>query len=180
MRVHLSPSEVWIAGQLANMRGIRNLERQLHDRYGDTGTLGVDHHFGGVLGEMSLAKHMDKYYCGNIHDFGAPDLGSHLQVRAVTAPHHRLLLHPWSPATGKGDKDGDVFISVLIELGSWTVNGGVDVLLRGWLFGGDGKRQEWWEDESKGKKRPAFFVPNSELRPLEDILGETSGPAHGE
>lgn len=171
IRLRLSPPEVWIAGQLAQMRGIRNLERRLHERYGGTDLLGIDPHFAGIMGEMTVAKKIDRYYCGNFDDFTAADLGSHLQVRACSEPTDRLILHPYDPHTNKGDKDGDVFISAQIERGSWTRKTGVNVLLRGWIFGRDGKRPEWWEDGKKGKKRPAFFVPNSELRPIEDIVG---------
>jgi hypothetical protein len=37
-------------------------------------------------------------------------------------------------------------------------------ILRGWIWGREGKRDEWWTDPACG--RPAFFVPQNALRPM--------------
>jgi hypothetical protein len=58
-----------------------------------------------------------------------------------------LILHP-------KDKDHDRFYLCV------GMNGEYDI--RGWIFGIEGKRSEYWDDPTR-KGRPAFFVPQEKL-----------------
>jgi hypothetical protein len=37
-----------------------------------------------------------------------------------------------------------------------------DYVIRGWIYGAEGKQDMWWDDPT-GKGRPAFFVPQHAL-----------------
>lgn len=77
------------------------------------------------------------------------DVG-HLQVRHTQHEDGHMIVHD-------RDKDHDPFILVTGSIPKLT--------LRGWLYGKDCKKPEYYRTE--GVRHPAYFVPQSELKPLE-------------
>ncbi len=80
------------------------------------------------------------------------DIGK-LQVRSTRYNSGSLLLH-------RTDKDDDVFILVIANDPEYT--------LAGWIAAKDGKQEKWWHDV--GYKRPCFFVPQSALKPMTELV----------
>jgi hypothetical protein len=64
-------------------------------------------------------------------------------------------LHP-------GDKDQDELPFVLVHPEAPKFH------LMGWCYGHEGKQQKYWADKQRSD-RPAFFVPQTDLRPIETL-----------
>lgn len=157
--IELTNHNLQTAGLVGVGRNIKGLKNE--GRYGCvTATVGWQVHCDGACGEMALAKYLGVFWDGNMGNFKAADVGA-LQVRTTQRAAGSLILHP-------GDKDEDVFILVLSHnLPSF--------LLRGWIYGHEGKVQKWWRDGTEG--RPAFFVPQSALHDM-STLPVAQGPRH--
>lgn len=147
--VVLAPAEMMQAATVGLIRQLQNLRDQREPAHGAGDEKDWQKHVEGALGEFALAKVLDRFPSG-AHGFRARDVGK-WQVRTTRHPDGRLILH-------HSDADDDRFVLVT------GVNG--DYVLRGWILGRDGKQQKWWVDPS-GKNRPAYFVPQSALRPLD-------------
>ena len=136
---------------------------------GKAGRYGVDQvrngwqiHCDGACGEAAVAKAFGLYWDGSIGDFGATDVGEY-QVRTNPNEWGDLILH-------ERDNDADPYILVLSH-------GSPDFNLRGWIYGSEGKLSEYWRDGSPG--RPAFFVPQDKLRPIEELITGRATPGRG-
>jgi hypothetical protein len=81
----------------------------------------------------------------------ADDVGIY-QVRSTRLDGGSLILH-------KTDKNEAIFVLVTGEAPEFKV--------RGWMRAVDGKQEKWWRDT----KRPAYFVPQSVLEPMETLPG---------
>jgi hypothetical protein len=148
MEVTLSWSELLVAYVVAALRQISNIKHGKRDRYGASPEDGFSLHVKGCLGEMAVAKALGIYWCGNLGDFGAADVGD-LQVRTRSRHDQDLIVHP-------SDKDTDRFILV--------TGTGDRFVLQGWCYGEEAKLQAYWKDPAGG--RPAYFVPKSALSPM--------------
>ena len=100
----------------------------------------------GALGEVALAKALNVFIADH-GDMKCPDVGD-VDVRMTMHENGRLIIHP-------DDPDDRAFYLVTGAYGDYVV--------RGWIRGGDAKRDEWWTDPSGG--RPAYFVPQDALTP---------------
>jgi hypothetical protein len=69
-----------------------------------------------------------------------------VQVRSTSGHRNCLILH-------KTDPDDKAFVLV--------TGTAPNFVLRGWIWGRDGKNEEYWRDPVGG--RPAYFVPQSAL-----------------
>jgi hypothetical protein len=154
--VNLTWSEMWFGALVGVMRRIQDLKLERPDRYGaDKHDDGWTHDIEAALGELALAKAMGVFWNGAIGNLKADDVGV-LQVRTTRYDNGRLTIHP-------PDADDRAFVLITGRAPHFT--------LRGWMRACDAKQDKWWTDPTGGK-RPAFFVPQSELHPIEDILGE--------
>ena len=84
------------------------------------------------------------------------DVGRDIQVRRRSRRGWNLLLHP-------GDPDNHRFVLVYGELPTFV--------LAGWTTGYEGKVDRYWGDPYK-TTRPAFWVPQDELRDPEELKAE--------
>lgn len=107
----------------------------------------------GAARECAAGKLLKIYWHHNIGITQDYDLFPDLQVRGTEHPRGRLLVR-------QRDKDTDRFIFVTRVAREFE--------LRGWIFGGEAKKEEWWADPTK-KNRFAYFVPHDALRPMETI-----------
>lgn len=146
--VTLSPTDMRIAAAVACERHIQNVFAGKPDRYGAPPNAAWQLHIEGCLGEFAYAKFAQRFWNGNVGDLKAADVGN-VQVRASSDLRYRLILH-------HDDADDQAFVLVL--------GTGPRYLLRGWCWGREGKREEYWTDPKGG--RPAFFVPHTALRPM--------------
>jgi len=154
--VILNKSEVFEAAMVGVMRHCKNLTRP--DAYGFQGD-GWGVHIAGAMGEKVVAKYLDRYWSAVVDNPWAldGDVGSHLQVR--TKPQKRSR-DPWLTLHPK-DKDEDVFVLVCGDAPVFE--------LAGWIRGSEGKDQKWWSDPQQ-TQRYAFFVPASQLHPMDEFL----------
>jgi hypothetical protein len=155
MIIELTASQMMIANLVASMRQVQNIKEGRRDRYTSaTGGRVTDtwqKNAESCMAEMAVARHLCIYWDGNIGNRAAADVGPY-QVRHTDRANGCLLLHP-------PDKDGDIFILVTGENGTYN--------LSGWIYARDGKTLEYWKDPVGG--RPAFFVPQKALNPLNII-----------
>lgn len=105
----------------------------------------------GAVGEACVAKYLGQYWLG-VGTFGGDDVGQY-QVRATGWKEGTLRLHP-------KDRDDRPYISVYVCEGRGVIHG--------WLTGAEGKQQRYWSDPTR-QGRPAFFIPSSDLHPMEEL-----------
>jgi hypothetical protein len=112
-------------------------------------------HLLGAAGEMAVAA-----YLGLKHELykekearrGSDDLpGMDIKTRSKSC--YDLIVQ-------KHENPSKKFILVTIE--------NQRTLLHGWCYGHEAMREQYWADPARG--RPAYFVPQSSLRPMESLL----------
>lgn len=138
------------ATHVGYLRQLSNLGRA--DAYGfDADGWGA--HIEGATAEYAVAKHYDLPWSGVVKNPWKlqGDVGE-LQVRSTKVYGNRLITHPKD-----GDDDWFIFVVSSSDLLSHE--------LMGCMKGGVSKFKDWWEDPTG--KRPAYFVPNKSLYPLE-------------
>lgn len=157
--VSLSPAEVAFAVEVGRAR------QRMHDvlDHADGKVLddGQDVHVQGCLGELAVAKALGLPWDGKFFDDAkwqewrknGHDV-SGLEVRSTRWRSGRLILHR---------DDNDALPFVLVR----ACNGAL-FEIAGWYWGRDGKKEAWWEDV--GRNRPCFYVPNSLLRPMGELI----------
>jgi hypothetical protein len=108
----------------------------------------------GCAGELAVAAWLDRYWTGTPGglDRDRGDVAGY-HVRTRPAADYDLPLHPEDPDRG-------VFLLVVGPLPTMRIVG--------WLYGGRGKRREWWHDRYQAG-RPAYWVPQTALRPLRTL-----------
>lgn len=157
MIVTLTWAEMQLAYLVAGQRRIMNMKKGLSGRYGAPEGEGSEElDLIAARGEMAVAKALNLFWTGTVGDYGAVDVGGMVEVRTRTKKWHALILHP-------GDNDNLPF--VLADASSPP-----QIRLAGWIMARDGKRKEFWGDPS-GKNRPAYFVDQEHLRPMEELVG---------
>jgi hypothetical protein len=147
--IRLSEAEMLTAAIVGARRQAENLAKGRLDAHGARKANGWQLHIEGACGEMAFAKYADRYWTGNLGDLDADDVGR-WQVRTRSEHSFDLILH-------RTDPDDRAFV---------LVTGTAPVyVIRGWIMGRDGKREEYWSDPARN--RPAFFVPQAALHPME-------------
>jgi hypothetical protein len=112
-------------------------------------------HIEGACGEVAVAKAMGRYWGGSVNTFkSGGDLDSTgWEVRTRSDHAYNLIVRD-------NDADERVFILVTGQAPNYQV--------RGWLKAADAKREEW--KKNYGGHGFAYFVPNSELREMGDLI----------
>lgn len=144
--VALTLPELLLGASAGAMRQVENI------KLGRKAAFGAGHdndwqlNIEGVLGEMALAKYLNRYWSGK-GTFRAPDVDQ-VDVRTTAHPKGHLLIH-------KEDPDDRRFYLLRGACGSYEVCG--------WILGRDAKQDRFWGDKFK-TGRPAYWVPQTELR----------------
>lgn len=131
-------------------RGLRGRNRG--PRYGQKA---LDVHLLGAAGEMAVAS-----YLGLKHELyketeakrGSDDLPG-IDVKTRSKSRYELIVQ-------KQENPSKKFVLVTIE--------NQKTLLHGWCYGYEAMNEQYWADPAGG--RPAYFVPQSVLRPMEELL----------
>lgn len=161
MIVTLSWAEMQLAYMVAGQRRIMNMKKKLPGKYGAPEREGSEElDLVAARGEMAVAKALNLYWTGTVGDYGAVDVGGLVEVRSRTKDWHSLILHP-------SDRDDLPFVLA-------DVSDPPRVRLSGWIYAKDGKQDKFWSDPS-GKNRPAFFIEQKHLRPLEELVKIVGG-----
>lgn len=146
--VKLTASEMIQAAVVGSMRQVQNLTKCRRDAHGLSPENGWQVHIEGAAGEMAFAKWANRYWSGNLGDLQADDVGQ-TQIRTRSRHGYELIVHP-------DDADERVFVLLTGLAPTFRI--------RGWIWGWDAKRSEFWKDPAGG--RPAFFVPHVALHPM--------------
>jgi hypothetical protein len=144
--IRLTFGEMSMAAAIASLRYTSNIIKQRPHQHGQTGyRWPVD----SLCAEIALARHLNRYWNGDVNNTKERDVGGMIDVRSCE-PGKRLILHP-------DDPDDVPFVLAWISVLP-------DVELVGWLLGRDGKQPEFWDDPGTG--RPAYFIPKGRLHDM--------------
>lgn len=149
MIVKLTPLEMRLAAMVGVEREIDALANNRRLTYGADPALVFANHIIGAFGEYAVAKVLRSAWGSTMPDYQG-DVGS-VHIRTTAHPRGNLILHP-------ADRAEDPHILVRGNLDSWE--------LMGWCYGWEGQQERYWRDF--GNNRPAFFVPVSALRKIDD------------
>ncbi len=152
MKVKLTYSEMYVGAMVGILRQIRDLQS---GKIGGSGGRNKPAdapdwwqvHIEGALKEQALAQYTGCNWTAVGDQYGN-DVGPH-EVRSTDLDHGCLLLHD-------SDADDTPYWLVVGQHGEYRIVG--------WIWGRDGKRDEYWQDKS-GQNRPAYFVPQAALHP---------------
>lgn len=151
--VVLTWAELEIAAAVGTRRNIESLRdgNKPHRLLGGHEDLpGWQGHIEGAAGESAVAKFLNRYWSGSVNTFKTGGDVGDVQVRTRSRHNFELIVRP-------KDRDEDWFV---------LVTGLAPVfLVHGCLRGGDAKRPEW--SATHGGGAPAWFVPQSEMRPFQ-------------
>ncbi len=146
MEVRLSVSEMRIATQVGIERCFHVIQANRANTHGETNDLFWQRHIEGAMGEMAFAKFSNLYWNGTVGYVHLADVGPY-EIRTTTHEDGRLILH-------HDDRNDARFILAVGVRGKYD--------LKGWIFGRDGKKDEFVDDPQGG--RQAFFVPQNKLK----------------
>jgi hypothetical protein len=155
IEVDLSLSEIAVAGQGGILRQVAALKAQLRDpdaHHRDP----VEAHVSGAIAEWAVSKVLKRPWDPTIGIQWAGEVEGDvgiIEVRSTAVPNGHLIAHDYS-------FDDRPYLLVLTHRMPVFV-------LRGWLMGRDCKNREWWR---ANVPRPAYFVPQAALRPVEELI----------
>ena len=151
MRIALDDRQRRFAGYIARFRHARGGCGQ----YGTRGGLWLD--VGAAEAELVVAIGL-RLPWSSAFVLGGPDVGSDLEVRWTHRARGRLIVH---------DDDPNDYLGVLV-IGAPSERQHA-YLIAGWLEIALAKRRRFIDVPRAGGR--AYFVPQSELRPIEELVG---------
>jgi hypothetical protein len=150
--VTLTWHEAIMAAHIGVMRQVAAIKAGKKDRHGYDGE-GWNEHCEGACGEVAIAKMLGVFWDGSVNTWSAHDLPG-LQVRTRSRHDYELLVRPC-------DCNETPWVLVTGKCPNYRV--------RGYVYGREAKRREWLQ--SYGGRPPAYFVPHSNLRSVEELYG---------
>lgn len=107
----------------------------------------------GACGEIGMAKALGLWFVPGLNTFHvSADVLHDVEVRGTALPHGSLIVRD-------NDADERRFVLALVD--------GTSVTLAGWLWGGEAKQEKWFRKPPK--ERPAWFVPQRAVRPMNTL-----------
>jgi len=160
MIVHLTKGELQMAKAVGQRRqeSAKKAGRAEAHGHTDDEAKGTWDHILGATGECAAAKGLNRFWFQPVFaDRHLGDIGVGLHVRSTDWKTGSLIVH-------ESDPDDGVFI-LAIQDGSiperWDIIG--------WIVARDAKKEEHWWDITR-TKRPAYFVPQWELKSMELLV----------
>lgn len=157
MRVTITEDEFATAAFVALLRVHHSLKGERKDALFEKDTFkNLDVHMKGTVGEVACSKALGIPWPMHVNVFkGKPDLPPDIEVRLRTNHDHDLII-----------RDGDdADRRYVLVTGSPP-----DLEIRGWLLGSEGKDPKWLK--SYGGYKPAYFIPQRYLHPMETMTIE--------
>lgn len=148
--------------EMARAEGFRrqavNEAQGLRGRNGGAwkGSKALDIHLLGAAGEVAVASYLglkEHLFKETKANRGSDDLPGNIDVKTRSNARYDLIVQ-------KNEDPNKKFVLVTIE--------NRQTLLHGWCYGHEGIKEIYWADPARG--RPAYFVPQSALRPMETLL----------
>lgn len=113
-------------------------------------------HILGACGEVAFAKATNRYWSGSVNTFKTGgDIGGHIQIRTRSKSNYDLIVRD-------NDNDNDIFVLV--------TGGPAEFDVKGYMRASDAKAEKY--KANWGNYGEAYFVPQSELRPIRDLVCE--------
>jgi hypothetical protein len=109
-------------------------------------------HIEGAGGECAVAKALKLYWSGSVDTFKREGDVGDLEVRTRSEDWHELLIRPDDPSA--------IYVLVVGKIPHFR--------LVGWIHSSVAKQRNDWL-KPHGGRPPAYFVPQSELRPIEEL-----------
>jgi len=103
--------------------------------------------------EVVVAKYLNIFWDGSINTFKLPDVGE-FQVKHTQYENGSLLLR----------KEHNPSYSYILVTGTHP-----DYVIRGYLAGSEGMKDEYLSNPNNTKDGEAFFVPQSKLKDISDL-----------
>ena len=147
--------------EMARAEGFRrqavNEAQGLRGRNGGAwkGSKALDIHLLGAAGEVAVASYLglkEHLFKEKEARRGSDDLPGGIDVKTRSKSRYDLIVQRQSDPDRK-------FALVTIE--------NRQTLLHGWCYGHEAMDEQYWADPARG--RPAYFVPQSALRPMEAL-----------
>jgi hypothetical protein len=108
----------------------------------------------GSLSELAFAKHQKLWWDINVGIPGRVDFGDQCEVRSVDAWDRRLIVKP-------NESQFSFYVLVFCDCPFYQI--------RGWAWGHEVKREEFFEIQSNRPDGGAFYFPNRLLHPMETM-----------
>lgn len=151
MLVILTPAEMFLAAQVGVSRNIRAKRRGLND-VGGLQSTGWAEHIEGACAELAFSRALNLRWNAMCEREGKiADVGPY-EVRLRTEHHRDLIVR-------ENDPDERAIALVTGCCGEYV--------LRGWIYAGDAKLERYLF--AHGGRSPAWFVPQSDLRPFVEL-----------
>lgn len=148
MVVTLAPREYLAVANVGFLENATAIMKRVPNAHGLADD-GYSEKIAGAVAEYVVSKALGANW-QPVKAIGARDVGA-FEVRSTGRADGRLILH-------ERDPDDVPFVLVTGSYPRFTV--------RGWILGGDGKQPQYWGEWSK---RPAYFVPQAALQPIETL-----------
>ena len=103
----------------------------------------------GALGEICVAKVLNKYWGGDVNTYKGADIGDSIQVRTRSKHAYDLLVRD-------GDNPAHFYFHVTGAYPEYCV--------RGWMKGSNAKNPKYLARH--GGRPPAYFIPESDLNSI--------------
>ncbi len=129
-------------------------------------------HAEGALGEYAVAKLLNKHWKPHLKNFHMGDLGGEFQVEIRHTVHYGGHLLVKCAETEEALTRP--FILVTGNLGSRNEENNIVFTCHGWIIGAHGQREEW-KRTAKEDGRLCYFVPQSVLRPIDQLPTNEKG-----
>ena len=113
----------------------------------------------GSISEMAVARFLNRYWAPG--RLGMCDVPGGIEVRGTRHQNGALIIHG-------SDEDTSPYVLVILNQ--------MRARLAGWLFGVEAKRSPWWQSN---QRHPAFFAPQQDLRPVDDLIRFLDDPKWG-
>jgi hypothetical protein len=156
--ISLTPEQLAAAEAEAQRRQQQNEARGLRGRNNapSRGQTALEMHRLGCVGELAVAVFLgleDSVFANETAVRGSTDLPGGIEVKTRSKSHYDLIVQ-------KRENPSKKFVLVTFE--------DQKTLLHGWCYGHEAMDERYWADPAGG--RPAYFVPQAALRPIETLL----------
>lgn len=148
--VTLTEWEVAVGGFVGVLRQSESIRRKLKSKAVSESPFQIS--VEGALGEMAVAKALNRFWCCGVNSFKKADIGIDIQVRCRSRPDGELIVRP-------NDNEDHYYVLVTGQAPTYTVHG--------FLQGKEAQRDEWVKNPfGKGE---AWFCPLQSLHPISEL-----------
>lgn len=153
VKIELTNVELLIASQVGAMRRVASIQRHLtNQKQSNKSQWEID--IDGAAAEMAVAKYLNVYWLPTVNAGKAADV-SGFQVRSTTREYGSLIIR-------ENDVKNEKYILVISQAKTF--------IIVGWIWCDEGKQEKFWKTKDENGL-PAWWVPQSELKPMETING---------